>query len=72
MMVYGNTRTRLVGILRDVQQQRAKIEFPNYNKELFIPKLFIHSKLPENINATQEFEIETWFLKKNRILPLYD
>ena len=71
-MVYGNTRTRLVGILRDVQKQRAKIEFPTYNKEILVPKLFIHSTLHENMNTKQEFEIETWFLKKNRILPLYD
>ena len=72
MMVYGNTRTRLVGILRDIQKQRALIEFPKYNKEIVVPRLFIHSKLREDKNAQQEVEIETWFLKKNRVLPLYD
>lgn len=71
-MVYGNTRTRLVGILRDIEKQRAKIEFPEYNKELIVPRLFIHSKLRENLNAKQELEIDTWFLKKNRVLPLYE
>ncbi len=70
MMVYGNTRTRLVGILRDIQNQRARIEFPQYNKELTVPRLFIHSQMQEKINTSQELEIETWFLKKNRVIPL--
>ena len=72
MLVYGNPRTRLVGIIRDLQKQRAKIEFPQYNKELFVPRLYIHSKLQEDQNRKQELEIDTWFLKKNRILPLYE
>ena len=72
MMVYGNTRTRLVGIIRDVEQRRALIEFPDYNKQLMVPRLYIHSKFQEKVNCKQELEIETWYLKRNRILPLLD
>ena len=72
MMVYGNTRTKLVGIIRDVQKKRALIEFPKYNKQLMIPRLLIHSNLQEEVDSTQEMEIETWFLKRNRVLPLLD
>lgn len=72
MMVYGNPRTKLVGIIRDIEKQRALIEFPKYQKKIMVPRLYIHSKLPEQVNSQKEVEIETWYLKKNRVLPLSD
>ncbi|MHA2001526.1 MAG: hypothetical protein ACTSVU_05480 [Promethearchaeota archaeon] len=72
MMIYGNSYTKLSGIIRDIQQQRAIIEFPKYNKQLMIPKLFIHSKITEELDCEQDMEIESWYLKKNHIIPLLD
>jgi len=72
-MPYGNNRTRLSGIIRDIQQNRAKIEFPNNNhKQISVPRSFIHSELKNILGKKQEMEIETWFLKKNRIIPFSD
>ncbi len=70
-MPYGNKRTKLVGINRDVQKKRAYIEFPKYQKKLTVPRLFIHSQLKDTIDQEQELEIETWFLKKNRVILLF-
>jgi hypothetical protein len=70
MQLYGNSHTRLTGIIREVHKQRAKIEFPNVNKQLIIPMLFIHSPMQEDQVKEQDLEIDTWFLKKNRIIPL--
>lgn len=71
-MPYGNTHTRLVGIIRDVQKKRAFIEFPKYQKKLTVPRLYIHSQMKDTVDQEQELEIETWFLKKNRVIPLMD
>jgi len=71
-MPYGNDNTRLCGILRDIQQNRATIEFPDCRKQITVPNRYIHSSFQSVLNRKQELEIETWFLKKNRIIPLYD
>lgn len=72
-MLYGNIHTRLSGIIKELQQNRAKIEFPTCNhKQLSVPWNFIHSQIQRVLNQPQEMEIETWFLKKNRIIPLND
>jgi len=46
MIPYGNSRTRLSGIIKDIQQNRAKIEFPTCNhKQILVPWNFIHSEI---------------------------
>ena len=71
MKPYGNSRTRLAGIIKDIQQNRAKIEFPTCNhKQISVPRNFIHSDIKNIVGKKQEMEIETWFLRKNRIIPL--
>lgn len=73
MIPYGNSRTRLAGIIKDIQQNRAKIEFPTCNhKQISVPWNFIHSDIKNIVGKKQEMEIETWFLRKNRIIPLSD
>ena len=73
MIPYGNSRTRLSGIIKDIQQSRAKIEFPSCNhKQISVPWNFIHSDLKNIVGKKQDMEIETWFLRKNRIIPLTD
>lgn len=73
MKPYGNSRTRLAGIIKDIQQNRAKIEFPTCNhKQISVPRNFIHSDIKNVVGKKQEMEIETWFLRKNRIIPLND
>jgi len=68
---YGNSRTRLAGIIKDFQQNRTKIEFPTCNnKQISVPRNFIHSDIINIVGKKQEMEIETWFLRKNRIIPL--
>jgi len=72
-MPYGNSRTRLAGIIKDLQEKHAKIEFPAYNnKKISVPWNFIHSDIKNILGKKQEMEIETWFLRKNRIIPLND
>jgi hypothetical protein len=70
MIAYGNSRTKITGIIRKVQQKQAMIQFPEFQKECPVPCWFIHSPLKEDPNTPQELEIETWYLKKNRIIPL--
>ena len=48
------------------------IEFPEYKKKITVPQLFIHSKINNKLHQEQELEIDTWFLKKNRVIPLID
>ena len=69
-MPYGNDYTRLTCIIRQVHEKQAKIEFPNLGKECCMPKFFIHSPFKENCKEEQELEFETWYLKRNRIIPL--
>lgn len=70
MMPYGNDYTRLTGIIRRVHEKQAHIEFPHLGKEICIPSFFIHSPINTNIKGEQDIEIETWFLKRNRIIPI--
>ena len=70
MIAYGNSRTKISGIIRKVQQKQAMIQFPEFQNEFPVPCWFIHSPLKEDPSAPQELEIDTWFLKKNRIIPL--
>ena len=71
MIPYGNSRTRLSGIIKDIQQNRAKIEFPSCNhRQISVPRNFIHSDIINIVGKKQVMEIETWFLRKNRIIPL--
>lgn len=73
MKPYGNSRTVLSGIIKDFQQKHAKIEFPTCNNtQISVPRNFIHSDIENIVGKKQEMEIETWFLRKNRIIPLND
>ena len=73
MMPYGNSRTRLAGIIKDLQERHAKIEFPTCNnRKISVPWNFIHSDIKNIVGKKQDMEIETWFLRKNRIIPLND
>lgn len=72
MKMYGNNHTKLSGIIRDIQKQQLLIEFPEYSRQLCIPTAFIHTHGESKINQRQELEIDTWYLKKTRILPLQD
>lgn len=70
MIPYGNTRTRLTGIIHDIQQSRANIEFKEVKKQLSVPMYFIHSPIHVDPHKEQEMEIEEWFLKQNRVISL--
>ena len=73
MKPYGNSRTVLSGIIKDFQQRHAKIEFPTCNnKQISVPRNYIHSDIKNIVGKKQEMEIETWFLRKKRIIPLSD
>ncbi|MHA1519023.1 MAG: hypothetical protein ACTSVZ_01040 [Promethearchaeota archaeon] len=72
MMPYGNDHTRLAGIIREIQKNRAVVEFPQFQKQISIPQRCIHSKIHAFLNQEQELEIDTWYLKKNRIIPLFE
>ncbi|RLI67017.1 MAG: hypothetical protein DRO88_00270 [Promethearchaeia archaeon] len=71
-MPYGNTHTKLSGIIRDIQRNRAIVEFPQFKKKIPIPAYCIHSRLKQILNQESELEIDTWYLKKIRLIPLFD
>jgi hypothetical protein len=70
MIPYGNEYTRISGIIHDVQDRQARIEFPEFGKECCIPRFFIHSPIEKKENSRQDIVVETWYLKRNRIIPL--
>lgn len=72
MMPYGNSHTKLSGIIREVQKNRAIVEFPQYNRKISIPAHCIHTRFNQALNKEGELEIDTWFLKKTRVIPLFD
>jgi len=72
MIPYGNSHTKLAGIIRDVQKSQVTVEFPHMCDPVFIPSRFIHSSYIKGLNKEQELEIDTWFLKKTRVIPLID
>lgn len=72
MMPYGNDHTRLSGIIRDIQKHRAIVEFPQFKKKISIPQHCIHSQIQQFLNQEHELEIDTWYLKKTRIIPLFE
>jgi hypothetical protein len=69
MITYGNSRTKMVGIIRKVQEKQFTIQFPQLDHEVLVPFWTIHSPVQEDPTHSQEMEIDTWFLKKNRVLP---
>ncbi|MCF2139090.1 MAG: hypothetical protein K9W44_03445 [Candidatus Lokiarchaeota archaeon] len=71
-MPYGNDHTKLSGIIRDIQKHRAVVEFPQFNKKIIIPFQCIHSQINQALNQERELEIDTWYLKKTRVIPLFD
>jgi len=71
MMPYGEKYTNIPGIVRKMEGYRSTIEFPTYNKKIPVPNSFIHSKI-RDVNKEQMLKIETWYLKKNRVIPLYN
>ena len=70
MRPYGNDYTDLIGIVHERQGSLATIEFPKHNKKLSIPKYYIKNDLHSiKPNEEQMLKIESWILKKNRIIP---
>jgi hypothetical protein len=60
----------MAGIIRKVQEKQALIQFPQLEREVPVPFWYIHSPIKVDPEHVQEVEIETWYLKKNRIIPL--
>lgn len=69
MRIYGNSRTKMTGIIKKIQQKQALVQFPSVGREVPVPVWFIHTAFKEGPEP-QELEIETWYLKKSRVLPL--
>jgi hypothetical protein len=57
----------LLGIIKAETRKAILIEFGD-NKQTWIPKSQIHSDFDPNIEKEQEFIIDTWILKKNKIV----
>jgi len=59
--------TSLLGIIKAETKKAILIEFGDH-KQTWIPKSQIHSEFDANIEKEQEFIIDTWILKKNKIV----
>jgi hypothetical protein len=49
-----------------------KVEFKSSQEDytVNVPKNIIHSQIEYKKDVSQSFKIPTWFLKRNRIIPL--
>lgn len=75
MLFFDNESRTLPGIILEVQQYMVKIKFQtpfSEEKVVSIPKNIISSKNSYTPNIEQKFTVPTWFLKRNRIIPLND
>ena len=48
-----------------------KIDFVDYNKTGYIPNYLIKHQLKESTKEIFVIQLPIWFLKKNRIIPIY-
>lgn len=69
MLVYGNDITNIDCIVKNIDNNYTLIDFLNH-RQLFVPNIVIKSKIEKN-NTITTIGIDTWFLKKNRIIPLF-
>lgn len=71
MNVYGNTLTKINATVLTKTKSHVEIKYNDETKHL-IPSLYIMNDI-ENLNTgvAQELSIETWFLKRQRIIPLF-
>jgi hypothetical protein len=75
MMFYGDEFRTINGIIRDVQDRMIDIEFESaYSGEkiMHVPKNIIRPNYSFDLNMLQQFKLPTWYLKRNRILPLVE
>ena len=72
MINYGNKYRILTGVIRDIQDSMLKVEFEskNQNNTVNVPKNIIRSEIEYKKGISQIFKIPTWFLKRNRVIPL--
>ena len=72
MINYGNKYRILTGIIRYIQDSMVKVEFESEKQDntVNVPKNIIHSEIEYKKGIPQTFKIPTWFLKRNRIIPL--
>ena len=69
MQFYGNEHTQIDAITLGDDNNYFHMRFPSVEKEAFVPKSSVHT-LPQISPIPQRIEIDTWFLKRNRIIPL--
>lgn len=68
MQIYGNTHTEIDAIVSQETNHKCHVKFLATNQELMVPKIYIHT--PIEVQKAQKLRIDTWFLRKNRIIPL--
>lgn len=69
MRIYGNEKTKIYAIVEKIDDTTVLMHFDN--AVINVPKSVIHSQI-EPLLQKMELEIDTWFLKRNRIIPLVD
>ena len=72
MRFYGDTYTKMSGELIDSQRNFWKIRFQNQKDAIFVPKYLILHPVNQTLGIAQDFSVPTWFLKRQRIIPLKD
>lgn len=68
MRFYGNDHTTIHGNIVGTEKNIFLIQFDQHPQTEMVPKHTLH-KYDVTIKGKQPLEIDTWFLKKNRIIP---
>ena len=69
MLVYGNELTQIEGTVVRSTKFSATIKFNTNHKQLYVPLRYIVNVNCEE-RGKQLIKLQSWFLRKNRIIPL--
>ena len=71
MMFYGNEYRKMTGIIRDISKQLVKVEFTKIEMKdntIFIPKNIIKGNVEYEAGIEQDFQLPSWFLRRNKLV----
>ena len=71
MQLYGDVLVRIKGKICASDDLFFQIHFVEYDKISYVPKYLIKYQIKPNSTDVQDIRIPLWFLKKNRVLPLF-
>ncbi|MHA1340748.1 MAG: hypothetical protein ACTSRZ_11690 [Promethearchaeota archaeon] len=74
--MFNKDKYRIIfGRIKEIQSQMIRIEFDTdekLNRVVNVPKDLIKSEIKYEVGVRQKFKIPTWYLKRNRVIPLVE